>query len=184
MRRRLRWTAPVMLAALGMAACGRDAHDGASALESPIRSESVATDEVDESEPATDVAAASSPKASVEAYLDAMAAHDASAALDLYTDESRAAFDGRTMSDGQMDNLSRAYRGCPPAEATEQGDRAVATHPGESGRCSPWFLERGDDGLWRLDFATMSRAIRFDDRNQWRVADRDALGPYAFAFEE
>ena len=50
-------------------------------------------------------------------------------------------------------------------------------------RAAPWFVGQGAaDGLWRLDLLTMQRAIRFDTRNRWRLAEPAALGPFAFAF--
>jgi len=136
-----------------------------------------------EARAAVDGSAQSSPLGTVAAYLEAMAAHDASADLDLYTQDTRAMLAGHVVTRGQMDRLVRTYRECPAARVSQQGGYAVVDHPGDSGRCGPWFLVQGTDGLWRLDLLTMQRALRFDTRNQWRVAEPTALGEYAFAFE-
>jgi uncharacterized protein len=132
---------------------------------------------------AADAEAGDSPLDTVMAYLDAMAAHDGSPELDLYTLDTRAMMSGHVVTRGQMDNLVRTYRACPHARVREDGDSAVVDYPDDSGRCSPWFLERGPDGLWRLDLLTMQRAVRFDTRNRWHIAAPEALGEYAFAFD-
>ena len=132
---------------------------------------------------ATDTGVRTSPLEAVMAYLAAMAAHDGSSDLDLYTPETRAMMAGHVVTRGQMDNLVRSYQGCPQARVRERGDFAVVDHPGDPGRCAPWFLARGADGLWRLDLLTMQRAVRFDTRNRWYVAAPEALGEYAFAFD-
>jgi len=125
-------------------------------------------------------AAQTSPLETVAAYLAAMAAHEASPDLDLYTPETRAMLSGHVVTRAQMDNLVRTYRDCPAAQVSEQGGFAVVEHPGDSGRCAPWFLVRGPDGLWRLDLLVMQRAVRFDTRNRWRVAAPENLGDFAF----
>ena len=131
---------------------------------------------------ATDPVAQASPLETVTAYLAAMAAHDASPDLDLYTPETRAMMAGHVVTRGQMDNLVRTYEDCPQPRVLERGDVAVVHYPGDPGRCAPWFLSRGTDGSWRLDLLTLQRAVRFDTRNHWRIAAPEALGAYAFAF--
>jgi uncharacterized protein len=131
----------------------------------------------------TDTQAQVSPIDTVTAYLDAMTARNGSAHLDLYTPGTRQMLAGHVATRGQMDNLVRTYRSCPQARVREQGDFAVVDYLGDSGRCSPWFLERSADGRWRLDLLTMQRAVRFDTRNHWRIVTPEALGEYAFAFE-
>jgi uncharacterized protein len=130
-----------------------------------------------------DTHARSAPLETVAAYVAAMAAHHASADLDLYTAETRQMLAGHVVTKAQMDNLVRTYRACPPPRVRIEGDVAVADHPGESGGCSPWLLRLGADARWRLDLVTMQRALRFDTHNRWHVAVPEALGDFAFAFE-
>ena len=129
-----------------------------------------------------DTGARPAPLETVAAYVAAMAAHDASADLDLYTPETRQMLAGHVVTRAQMDSLVRTYRACPSPRARIEGDVAVVDHPGENGQCAPWLLQRGDDGQWRLDLLTMQRVLRFDTRNRWQVAVPEALGEYAFAF--
>jgi uncharacterized protein len=119
----------------------------------------------------------------VAAYVAAMAAHDAAADLDVYTAETRQMLASHVVTRAQMDNLVRTYRACPAPRVRIEGNVAVVDHPGEAGGCAPWLLRRDADGLWRLDLVTMQRALRFDTRNRWHVADPGALGEFAFAFE-
>lgn len=130
-----------------------------------------------------DTQARPAPLETIAAYVAAMATHDASADLDLYTGESRRMLAGHVVTRAQMDNVVRTYRGCPAPRVRIEGDVAVVDHPGEPGPCAPWLLRRGADERWRLDLVTMQRALRFDTRNRWQVAVPEALGDYTFAFE-
>jgi hypothetical protein len=130
-----------------------------------------------------DTRARPAPLETVAAYGAAMAAHDASADLDLYTVETPQLLASHVVTRAQMDNLMRTYRAGPAPRVRIEGDVAVVDHPGESGGCAPWLLRAGADGRWRLDLVTMQRAFRFDTRNRWHVADPAALGECAFAFE-
>lgn len=124
------------------------------------------------------------PLETVSSYLSAMAAQDASADLDLYTAATRAMLGGHVVTRGQMRNLVRTYQDCPAPTARQKDGYAVIVYPGDGGGCSPWFLERGADGRWRLDLLVMQQAIRFDTRNRWRIAEPSALGNYRFAFPD
>jgi uncharacterized protein len=133
---------------------------------------------------ATDTGAAEAPGDTVAAYLAAMAAHNAEAALDLYTPVTREMLAGHVVTRAQMDNVVRTYRGCPQPELLLQEEVAVLRYPPQAPTCAPWLLERGPGRRWRLDLAAMQRAFRFDTRNHWRLADPDALDRYGFAFED
>jgi uncharacterized protein len=133
---------------------------------------------------ATDTAAAGTPADTVAAYLAAMAAHNADAALDLYTPATREMLASHVVTRAQMDNLLRTYRDCPTPEQLQQQDVAVLRYPAAAPACSPWLLERGPGDRWRLDLITMQQAFRFDTRNHWRVANPGALGRYGFAFQD
>ena len=131
----------------------------------------------------TDTDAGEAPGDTVAAYLAAMAAHNADAALALYTPASKEMLAGHLVTRAQMDNVIRTYRGCPQPELLQQDEIAVLRYPEQATGCAPWLLERGPDGGWRLDLVVMQRAFRFDTRNNWRVADPAALGDYGFAFD-
>jgi hypothetical protein len=112
-----------------------------------------------------------------------MAAYNADAELDLYTSATQTMLASQVMTRAQMDNVVRTYRQCPRPELLRQEDVAVLRYPQAARGCAPWLLEGGPDDRWRLDLVTMQRAIRFDTRNQWRVAEPYALGRYGFAFD-
>jgi uncharacterized protein len=131
----------------------------------------------------TDTEAGETPGYTVAAYLAAMVAYNADSELDLYTTATRQMLASQVMTRAQMDNVVRTYRQCPRPELLRQEDVAVLSYPVEVRSCAPWLLERGPDDRWRLDLVTMQRAIRFDTRNQWRVAEPHALGRYGFAFD-
>lgn len=133
---------------------------------------------------ATDTGAAREPADTISAYLAAMAAHNASAALDLYTPDSRAMLENQVVTRAQMDNVVRVYADCPQPEQVIEGTLAVVRYPPQAPDCAPWLLQMGEDSRWRLDLVAMQRAFRFDTRNQWRIADRGALAPYGFAFDD
>ena len=131
----------------------------------------------------TDTRAAGTPGETVAAYLAAMAAHDADAALELYAPDTQEMLSRQVVTRAQMDNVVRTYLDCPQPALLLRDDLAVLLYPVQARSCAPWLLERAPGGGWRLDLATMQRAIRFDTRNQWRLADPVALGRYRFAFE-
>jgi uncharacterized protein len=127
--------------------------------------------------------AGSAPETTVASYLAMMNRHDGTADLDLYTLPTREMLASRVVTVAQMDNLVRSYEGCENAQVLTRLDHAVIRYRDTDPGCAPWLLERGADGLWRLDLATMSEAIRFDIANRWTLADPDAAADYAFGFE-
>lgn len=66
---------------------------------------------------AVDTRARPAPLDTVAAYVAAMAAHDSSADLDLYTAETRQMLASHVVTRAQMDNLVRTYRDCPAPRA-------------------------------------------------------------------
>lgn len=131
----------------------------------------------------TNTDAAEEPGETVVAYLAAMAANNANAALDLYTPATQVMLAGQVVTRAQMDNVVRTYRDCPRPELLLQDEIAVLRYPPQAPSCAPWLLEREPGGGWRLDLIVMQRAFRFDTRNHWRVADPAALARYQFAFK-
>jgi uncharacterized protein len=130
-----------------------------------------------------DVAPQGSPGATVDAYMAAMRARNARPDLSLFSADSQAMLGSWTITPAQMDTLARTYAKCRGAEASfgADGDRAVIRYPIEQRRCAPWFLVR-EDAAWRLDLAASQRLLRFNHRNEWRLAGR--ADGYGFAFED
>ena len=126
--------------------------------------------------------AGTTPESTVAAYLAAMAVRDARPDLDLYTPATRRFLATHIVTPAQMDNVVRSYATCGTTHVLSQRARAAVTYPQGGAACAPWLIEQSDDGLWRLDLATMSRALRFDTANRWYLADPDAAAQYGFAF--
>jgi uncharacterized protein len=133
--------------------------------------------------PGGQVAPAATPEATVTAYLAAMRARNARADLDLYSRETQRLLRSWTITPAQMDQVARTYRNCRGRETRVGADerRAVVRYALEERQCAPWFLVR-ENGAWRLDLASSQQAIRFNHRNQWRLAG--GAGDYEFAFED
>ena len=103
--------------------------------------------------------------------------------LSLFSRDSQAMLGSWTITPAQMDMVTRTYAKCRGGETRlgPSGGRAVIRYPIELRQCAPWFLvrERGD---WRLDLAASQSALRFNHRNEWRLAD--AADGYRFAFDD
>lgn len=122
------------------------------------------------------------PDAVVAAYLTAMDARNANPDLPIYSEATRAMLAEWVVTPAQMDNVVAAYGQCHAEAPRLAGDRAVIRYPPAERACAPWFLVR-EAGGWRLDLATLQRAVRFGRDNAWRFADGLAH-PYAFAFAD
>ena len=130
------------------------------------------------------VAAGHSPGETLAAYIAAMADRNTDPELDIYTAETRRMLGQWVVTRAQMDNVVKTYRRChpEPARLAPGGGRAVIRYPQAARRCAPWFFERKGGG-WALDLTMMSRAVRFNHDNTWRL-DPDVEHPYGFAFED
>jgi uncharacterized protein len=127
--------------------------------------------------------AGATPGSTVAAYLASMAAGDARPDLDLYTRDTHAFLSGQVVTLAQMDNVARTYSRCGDGETSIRDTHAVLRYPNGNSACAPWLLVRSEDGRWRLDLVTMSRALRFDTANRWRLADPQSAREYAFGLE-
>lgn len=130
-----------------------------------------------------DVAPQSSPGATVAAYLAAMRQRNARPDLSLFSEDSQAMLRSWTITPAQMDTLARTYAKCRGAQTSfgAGDDRAVIRYPIEERQCAPWFLVR-EHAAWRLDLAASQRLLRFNHRNEWRLAG--GADGYGFAFED
>jgi uncharacterized protein len=136
------------------------------------------------SSPARAVEPGRSPEETLLAYFRAMAAHNSSPGLGIYTPETREMLKGWLMTPAQMDNLVRTYRGCQPEAPIfdPKRSRAVIRYPDSQRSCAPFFFQRVDAD-WLLDLTMMQRAIRFDAANAWHFVPH-ADHPYRYAFED
>jgi len=120
-----------------------------------------------------------SPELTLQRYLEASRRHIKDPDLGIYTDETKAFFRKWTVTNAQQDN-ERQFDGVPFALKI-RGDYAVIYYPDKDWTYSPFFLKKGPKG-WQLDFATMSKVIRFNHTNYWFFVSYDH--PYMFAFKQ
>lgn len=116
----------------------------------------------------------------VALYIQAMQNRDARPDLSIYSRQSRDVLKQWTMTPAQMDNISRTMKSC-----TQDAERillklAVVRYNVEQRQCSPYFLIF-EEGVWRLDFATMQSLIKFNHNNLWHFTPQ-TYNPYGFAF--
>ncbi len=131
-----------------------------------------------------DAGPAATPETAIDLYLEAMHARNARRDLAIYTRATRAMLEDWTITAAQMDAIARAYASCGQREVRygPGGERAVVRYAIKERQCAPWFLVR-ENGAWRLDLAASKDALRFNHRNQWRLALRHAAG-YGFGFSD
>ena len=131
-----------------------------------------------------DVDAATTPEATLAAYMDAMRTRNASTELSIYSVATRAMLANWVTTSAQMDNVARSYLSCDatPAIFSQASDFAVIRYRIEDRQCAPWFFTFEND-RWRLDLTMMQEAIRFGRGNAWRLVP-GVEHPYAFAFDD
>jgi hypothetical protein len=119
-----------------------------------------------------------SPEAAFGAYLRVLEQGVRNPDLGLYTPATRDLLRARVVSRAQQRNELAAIRAVYGTRTVrEQGDLAVIRF--DSRQVPPYFLRRQQDG-WTIDLAAASRAIRFDQRNQWFIDDKTT--EFAFGF--
>ena len=119
------------------------------------------------------------PQLTLQRYLEVCRRHIKDPNLGIYTEETKEFFRNWTVTNAQQDN-EMMYEGIPFKLAIE-GNYAVIFYPDKDWTYSPFFLKKGPAG-WQLDFATMSKVIRFNQNNYWFFVSFNH--PYMFAFRE
>jgi hypothetical protein len=102
--------------------------------------------------------------------------------LSLLTDSSQALFVSVKPSREQLRNSVAGYRECQGAEEGANGDFAVLRYPPAQRLCDP-ILFRREQGLWKIDMASMREEIGHNHHNQWHFNRGKPPAVYAFAFE-
>lgn len=116
------------------------------------------------------VSAADSPQDVLAKYIESRRAHNDNPNLAIFTDDTKAFFRNWTVTPVQMDNEVRFFGRCTEPETIISDDRdfAVVMFPIRQRTCSPYLL-RQEGGSWKLDFATMSKLIRFNHEMKWHL---------------
>ncbi len=102
--------------------------------------------------------------------------------LGLLTDSSQALFVNAGPSREQLRNSVAVYRECEGPEEGANGDFAVLLFPPTERLCDPVLFKR-EQGLWKIDLASMREEIGHNHHNQWHFSRVEPPADYAFAFE-
>lgn len=86
----------------------------------------------------------------------------------------------RPYSGGMMKKEAQTIAQCGKVYVKIKHKRAVLYFSSDRKMCNPYFVQL-QQGHWRIDLHTMSKAIRFDHSNHWHL-NRSAKHPYIFAF--
>ena len=126
--------------------------------------------------------ATNTPLHTVSLYYQAMKNRDARPDLPIYSKATKEFLSNWTVTAAQMDNVYRETRQCGPAHVVTMGKIAVVRYPVKQRTCAPYFLHT-ENGKWVLDLSSMSKAIRFNHRNQWHFVT-SVKHPYWFGFTD
>jgi uncharacterized protein len=124
-------------------------------------------------------------------YLRVLKSHNRNPDLEIYSKATREFFRRRTITEINMDNEIRFLDPCLDKQQTlisPDGHHAVqlVRPPDKHRTCPPYYLVK-EEGKWRLDFATMTESLRFDQNMRWYFDKKRRLEGegiyYAFAFD-
>ncbi len=114
-------------------------------------------------------------------YLYAMESNDATPNLPIYTKDTQEWKKTWSVNRTQMANSAKGIVRCGKGETITSGNYAVIRYKINNRECNPFYLKT-EDGAWRLDFITMMKTIRFNQKNLWHFSSRSH--PYMFAFKD
>lgn len=109
-----------------------------------------------------------SPEEVLQAYIETRRDHNDNPNLSIFTDETKKFFQDWTETPVQMDNEVRSFTKCSDSETVISDDQshAAIVFPVKQRKCCPYLLKK-EHGGWKLDFATMSKLIRFNTEEKW-----------------
>ncbi|MCB9982719.1 MAG: TPM domain-containing protein [Rhodospirillales bacterium] len=127
---------------------------------------------------------AASPQQILDIYLGTLEDRNANPDLPIFTKATREWKKTWVVTPAQMDNEAKSLHRCGQGVTKIKGKYAVIRFgPPESKReCNPFFFEE-EDGVWRLNFLMLMKAVRFNHRNEWHF-DLSTKHPYGFAFTD
>ena len=118
----------------------------------------------------------------LDKYVEVLRLHIKDPNLDIYTPETRQFFSRWVVTDAQQDNELHVIKDAmPTSEIFTKDNLAVIRFAPDLRQASPLFLEKGNEG-WMLDFASMSKLIGFNHKNQWHL--RQTNHKFMFGFKE
>ncbi len=113
---------------------------------------------------------ADTPDRVLQKYIQSRRDHNDNPNLDIFTDETKTFFRNWTVTPVQMDNEVRFFSKCSDPQTLFSDDRnfAVILYPLTQSKCSPYFFKKEQES-WKLDFATMTKLIRFNHQMEWHL---------------
>jgi uncharacterized protein len=122
------------------------------------------------------------PVETLKKYMGILKQHIKDPNLELYTPESRVFLSTWIVTDAQQDKeLRDLEQASDSGHVLMNGDLAVIRFPIANRHVPPYFFRYDEDG-WMLDFASMSKIIRFNHKNQWFF--QTGNHPFMFAFND
>lgn len=117
----------------------------------------------------------------LDKYIEVLRLHIKDPNLGIYTPETRKFFSQWVVTDAQQDNELRVItRAMSSSEIFTKDNLAVISFSPDDRQASPFFLEKGNRG-WMMDFASMTKLIGFNHKNQWHL--RQTNHKYMFGFK-
>jgi len=134
--------------------------------------------------------ASDTPMDVLKKYLSSVKAYNTNPNLDIFTDTTKKFFSGHTVTKINQDNEIRFLTPCMESKQVKYSsnrEHAVAMNdPVKQRKCSPYFFKK-EQGLWKLDIATMAQILGFNTTMQWNFNKKERLKGeamyYAFAFD-
>jgi hypothetical protein len=120
------------------------------------------------------------PVVTFENYLSALEAGEGDVVLGYVTNKSRAMMKNHKATAGQMALEAATLKECGEPFLRARGERAVLYFDMTNKKCSPYFMSY-EDNAWKFDLYTMSQAIRYDQKNHWKL-NKNVKHPYLYAF--
>jgi len=130
------------------------------------------------------------PKDILNKYIASLKAHNKNPNLEIYTNSTKKFFAKHTVTDINQNNEVKFLKNCMNTKETLYSDDGVhavmLNDPEEQRTCTPHFFKK-EQGIWRLDIATMAQILRFNGPMQWHFDMQKRLQGeamyYAFAFQ-
>jgi len=117
----------------------------------------------------------------LDKYIEVLQLHIKDPNLGMYTPETRKFFSDWVVTNAQQDNeLQVINSAMSTAKIFTKDNLAVISFSYDLRQASPFFFEKGNHG-WMLDFASMSKLIGFNHKNQWHLRRRNHK--YMFGFK-
>ncbi len=125
-----------------------------------------------------------SPQQILDLYTWTLEQRNANPDLDIYTRATRQWKKTWVVTPAQMNNEFQSLKRCGKGETKIKGNYAVIRFgpPKSKRECNPFFFEK-EDGVWRMNFLMLMKAVRFNHRNEWHF-DLSTKHPYGFAFTD